>query len=154
MIPILTSICQPGVRIMLSYLSFPQFPPIYTRPPVLGTMLNCIIMPHNYYNNTWHVLMVKVPCIGYNLWTWSINFKGPPLPADDHRRFRLPTTWDEYTKPKDEFYNKHVTPLVTEPMGCSMTIPLCLCEHLYDFPYVYHFLCLPFLFIIPLMFTW
>ena len=30
------------------------------------------------------------------------------MPADDHRRFRLPTTWDEYAKPKDEFYNKHV----------------------------------------------
>ena len=41
----------------------------------------------------------------------------------------------EYAKPKNEFYNEHVTPLVTEPMGCSKTIPLCLCEHLY----VYHF---------------
>ena len=46
------------------------------------------------------------------------------MPADDHRRFRLPTTWDEYAKLKNEFYYEHVTPLVTEPMGCSMTIPL------------------------------
>ena len=23
--------------------------------------------------------------------------QGPPLPADDHRRFRLPTTWDVYS---------------------------------------------------------
>ena len=55
-----------NVRIMLLYPSFPQFPPIYARPPVLGTTLNCIIMPHDYYDNMWHVLMVKIPCIGYN----------------------------------------------------------------------------------------
>ena len=54
---------------------FPLFCPIYARPPVLGMMLNCIIMPHDYYDNTWHVLMIKIPCIGYNSWTWSINFK-------------------------------------------------------------------------------
>ena len=23
--------------------------------------------------------------------------KGPPIPANDHRRFRLPTTWDVYS---------------------------------------------------------
>ena len=23
--------------------------------------------------------------------------QGPPLPVDDHRRFRLPTTWDVYS---------------------------------------------------------
>ena len=46
------------------------------------------------------------------------------MPADDHRRFRLLTTWDVYAKPKDELYNEHVTPLVTKPMGCSITIPL------------------------------
>ena len=39
---------------------------IYARPPIPSTTLNCIIMPHDYYNNTWHVLMVKIPCIGYN----------------------------------------------------------------------------------------
>ena len=54
---------------------FPQIFLIYARPPVLGMTLNCIIMPHDYYDNMWHVLMVKIPCIGYNLWTWSINFK-------------------------------------------------------------------------------
>ena len=26
------------------------------------------------------------------------------MPADNHRRFRLLTTWDAYTKPKDKFY--------------------------------------------------
>ena len=26
------------------------------------------------------------------------------MPADDHRRFRLLTTWDVYAKPKDELY--------------------------------------------------
>ena len=67
----------------------------------------------------------------------KLRLQGPPLPADDHRRFRLLTTWDEYARLKDEFYHEHVTPLVTKPMGCSMTIPLWLCEHLYDFPYVY-----------------
>ena len=46
------------------------------------------------------------------------------MPADDHRRFRLLTTWNVYAKPKDELYNEHVTPLVTKPMGCSITIPL------------------------------
>ena len=56
-------------------LLFPLFHLIYARPPVLGMTLNCIIMPHDYYNNTWHMLMVKIPCIGYNLWSWSINFK-------------------------------------------------------------------------------
>ena len=46
------------------------------------------------------------------------------MPADNYRRFRLPTTWDEYAKPKNEFYYEHVTPLVTEPMGYSMTISI------------------------------
>ena len=32
------------------------------------------------------------------------------MPADDHRRFRLPTTWDVYTKPKDEFYKNMLLP--------------------------------------------
>ena len=112
---------------------FPLFPPIYARSPVLSTTLNCIIMPHDYYDNTWHMLMVKIPCIGYNSWTWSINFKA--------LHCQLTTIGDSgywqhgmsTLKPKDEFYTKHVTPLVTEPMGCSMTIPLCLCKHLYDF---------------------
>ena len=55
------------VRIMPSYPSFfPLSRLIYARPPVLGTTLNCIIMPHDYYDNTWHVLMVKIPCTGYN----------------------------------------------------------------------------------------
>ena len=54
---------------------FPLFFLFIARPPVLGMTLNCIIMPHDYYNNTWHMLMVKIPCIGYNSWTWSINFK-------------------------------------------------------------------------------
>ena len=54
---------------------FPLFFLFIATPPVLSTTLNCIIMPHDYYNNTWHVLMVKIPCIGYNSWTWSINFK-------------------------------------------------------------------------------
>ena len=74
------------------------------------------------------------------------QLQGPPLPADDYKRFRLPTTWDEYAKPKNEFYHEHVTPLVTEPMGCSMTIPLCPCKHFY----VYHFLCLSFYLLSPL----
>ena len=47
-------------------LFFLNFSLIIARPPVLSTTLNCIIMPHNYYDNTWHVLMVKIPCIGYN----------------------------------------------------------------------------------------
>ena len=47
----------------LFFLNFLLF---IARPPVLGTTLNCIIMPHNYYGNTWHMLMVKIPCIGYN----------------------------------------------------------------------------------------
>ena len=33
-------------------LFFLSFSFIYARPPVLGTTLNCIIMPHDYYNNT------------------------------------------------------------------------------------------------------
>ena len=44
-------------------LFFPLFRLIYARPPVLDTTLNCIIMPHNYYDNTWHVLMVKIPVL-------------------------------------------------------------------------------------------
>ena len=32
------------VRIMTSYPLFPQFLFIYARPPVLSTMINCIIM--------------------------------------------------------------------------------------------------------------
>ena len=56
------------VRIMRSLPSFfLNFSLFITRPPVLSTMLNCIIMPHNYYDNMWHVPMVKIPCIGYNL---------------------------------------------------------------------------------------
>ena len=39
---------------------FPLFLLIYARPPVLGTTLNCIIMPHNYYDNMWHMLIVRV----------------------------------------------------------------------------------------------
>ena len=79
----------------------------------------------------------------------KLRLQGPPLPADDHRRFRLPTTWDEYTKPKNEFNHEHVTPLVTKPMGCLMTIPLCLCKR----SYVYHFLCLPFIYYSPYVHT-
>ena len=55
--------CENYAVVPLFFLNFSLF---IARPPVLGMMLNCIIMPHNYYDNTWHVLMVKIPCIGYN----------------------------------------------------------------------------------------
>ena len=55
-----------GVRIMPSHPLFPLLFLFIARPPVLSTTLNCIIMPHDYYDNTWHVPMVKIPCIGYN----------------------------------------------------------------------------------------
>ena len=55
--------CENYAVVTLFFLSF--FPFI-ARPPVLSTTLNCIIMPHDYYHNTWHVPMVKIPCIGYN----------------------------------------------------------------------------------------
>ena len=55
--------CENYAVIPVFFLKFSLF---IARPPVLGTTLNCIIMPHNYYDNTWHVLMVKIPCIGYN----------------------------------------------------------------------------------------
>ena len=64
--------CENYAVVPLFFLNFFLF---IARPPVLGTTLNCIIMPHDYYDNTWHVPMVKIPCIGYNSWTWSINFK-------------------------------------------------------------------------------
>ena len=55
--------CENYAVVPLFFLNFSLF---IARPPVLGMMLNCIIMPHDYYDNTWHVLMVKIPCIGYN----------------------------------------------------------------------------------------
>ena len=57
------AMCENYAIVPLFFFSFSLF---IARPPVLGTTLNCIIMPHDYYNNTWHVLMVKIPCIGYN----------------------------------------------------------------------------------------
>ena len=57
-------LCENYAVVPLFFLNFSLF---IVRPPVLGTTLNCIIMPHDYYDNTWHVLMVKIPCIGYNL---------------------------------------------------------------------------------------
>ena len=56
-------VCENYAIVPLFFLSFLLF---IARPPVLSTMLNCIIMPHDYYDNMWHVLMVKIPCIGYN----------------------------------------------------------------------------------------
>ena len=56
--------CENYAVAPLFFLNFFLF---IARPPVLGTTLNCIIMPHDYYNNMWHVPMVKIPCIGYNL---------------------------------------------------------------------------------------
>ena len=68
----LTSRCENYAIVPLFFLYFSLF---IARPPVLSTTLNCIIMPHDYYDNTWNMLMVKITCIGYNSWTWSINFK-------------------------------------------------------------------------------
>ena len=59
----LTADCENYAVVPLFFLYFSLF---IAKPPVLGTTLNCIIMPHDYYDNTWHVLMVKIPCIGYN----------------------------------------------------------------------------------------
>ena len=56
-------ICENYAVVPLFFLYFSLF---IARPPVLSTTLNCIIMPHDYYDNTWHVLMVKISCIGYN----------------------------------------------------------------------------------------
>ena len=69
----------------------------------------------------------------------KLRFQGPPLPADDHRRFRLPTTWDEYAKPKNEFYNEHVTPLVNRAHGLFNDYTLMLMRT---------FICLSFLMLI------
>ena len=55
--------CENYAVVPLFFLYFSLF---IARPPVLSITLNCIIMPHDYYDNTWHVLMVKIPCIGYN----------------------------------------------------------------------------------------
>ena len=55
--------CENYAVVPLFFLNFFLF---IARPPVLSTTINCIIMPHDYYDNTWHVLMVKIPCIGYN----------------------------------------------------------------------------------------
>ena len=150
-------------------------------------MLNCVIMPQNYYDNTWHMLMVKMSL--YVL--WFLNFKatleGPLLPTYCENYAVVPSFSSispylcKTSCPKHdvELHNYALTitttihgmclwsrypvlviihelgVLTSRPsiaMGCSMTIPLWLCKHLYD-SFMFIILMLTLLFIIPLMFT-